>query len=164
MAPWLTSQHSSIISSFHLPLFSPHLPMSPLFPFSQNLPKPLMILAGDNTCFSHRYLFTAWPVSTYMLLGSCWETIQAEILPLAYSGQSFESLVSIQPQIWIKLRSLISLIFLPIFQTGLKLSKIFQSCGGNVTAVERPQGRTVWLCSLKHQEKKKRKRGREKMK
>lgn len=98
------SQHSCIVSGFHLPLFSPHLPMPPLFPFPQNLPKPPTILARDSMCFSCRYLFTAWPVSTHTLIGGCSETIWAEISSSsAYSGQTFESLVFIQPQILIKL-------------------------------------------------------------
>lgn len=144
------SQHPCIISSFHLPLFSPHLPMSPLFPFPQNIPNPPIILARDKMCLSYRYLFTAWPFSTHMLSSSCSEVIQADISPLAYSGPSFESFVSLQPQM------LISLIFLLIFQTGLKLSKILKSCGRNVTAVGQHQGRTVRLCSLKTLSKKKR--------
>jgi len=59
------SQHSCMVYGFRLPLLPPHLPMCPLFPFPQNVPKSPTVLARDSMCFSCRYLFTAPPVSTH---------------------------------------------------------------------------------------------------
>lgn len=130
--------------------------MSSLFPFPHNVPKSCD-LERDNMRFSYQYFLTAWTVSTQSVIGSFSEIIWADTSSLAYSGPSFESPVSIQPENLIKLwkSSNLSDISSHLFKLAWNYWKYSKVVGKMSQQLSNTKREEYDFVLLKHQVKKK---------